>query len=295
MKILLTGGTGFIGRPLKSQLISLGHEVFALTRLKRTSMENLRYIQWSWKSPEDLTEFVNEVDIVINLAGEPVVGKRWTKEQKETLLQSRINPTKALVSAINNASKKPKKFISASAVGIYGNRFDEKLTEESSLGSDFLANLCKEWEAEALKANTNIVIIRIGIVIGKGGGALKRMLPLFKIGLGGPLGTGKQWMPWISLRDTVDLIRFAMDHDNVAGIINATSPNPVTNERFSKTLGKVLHRPVFLPAPDLALRLLLGEIADLILGGQRVIPERALQYGYNFRHEELGDALVRAV
>lgn len=295
MKVLLTGGTGFIGRPLKNQLISLGHEVFVLTRIQRTNVENLHYIQWSWKSPEDLTELVNQVDVVINLAGEPVVGKRWTKEQKEILLKSRIKPTEALINAINSATKKPKKFISASAVGIYGNRFDEKLTEESSLGSDFLANLCKEWEACALKANTNVAIIRIGIVIGKEGGALKRMLPLFKMGLGGPLGTGKQWMPWISLRDTVDLIRFIIDYDNVTGIINAASPNPVTNEKFSKTLGKVLHRPVFLPAPDFALRLMLGEIADLILGGQRVIPERALQYGYNFKHEELGDALVRAV
>lgn len=171
MKVLLTGGTGFIGRPLKSQLVSLGHTLFVLTRAKRSSVENLKYVQWNWHNPTDLTDLVSNVDIVINLAGESIAKKKWTKKQKEILLESRINPTTALVAAINNASKKPQKFISASAIGIYGNRFDEELTENSSLGSDFLANLCKEWEASALKAETKVVILRTGIVLGKGGGA----------------------------------------------------------------------------------------------------------------------------
>lgn len=292
MKILLTGGTGFIGKPLKHELVSLGHELFVLTRLKRENKERINYITWDIKNPPDLSELTNQIDIVINLAGESITNKKWTKEQKEKIQTSRTLPTKILANAINNATTKPKKFISASAVGIYGNRGGEKITENSNLGNDFLATVCKEWEAEALKAKTNVVILRTGIVLGKQGGILKKMLPPFKMFIGGPLGSGRQWMSWISREDLISVIKFAMLNDKVSGILNVVSPAPATNLEFSNVLGEVLHSPSFMPAPSFALKLLFGEMADIMLEGQRVLPERLLkEYGFEFKYPELEGAL----
>lgn len=291
MKILITGGTGFIGWNLKKDLDLSGHDLFILTRTKRESTKDTKYITWHWKNPTDITYLINEVDIVINLAGESISDNKWTKEQKETLRKSRIETTRLIVEAINNSSKKPKKLISASAVGIYGDRRDEIITEGSSLGNDFLANLCRDWEAEAGKANTNIVILRKGIVIGASGGALKKFLPPFKMFIGGSLGSGKQWMPWIHIDDVIGLIKFAIENDKVTGVLNATGPKPVTNKEFSNILGKVLHRPSFMPIPGFTLRIAFGEMADMLLSGQRAIPQKALGLGYEFKYKNLEDAL----
>lgn len=291
MKILLTGGTGFIGKPLKNELAGLGHELFVLTRANRENKERINYIQWGIKNPPDLTELINQIDIVINLAGEPIADKRWTREQKEKIRLSRILPTRILASAINNATKKPKKFISTSAIGVYGNTGNEKITEKSRFGEDFLGTVCKEWETEALKAQTNIIILRIGLVLGKHGGILKKMLPPFKMFIGGPLGSGNQWMSWVLREDLISAIKFATTNDKVTGILNVTSPNPVTNSKFSETLGKVLKRPAFMPVPSFALKLLFGEMADIMLGGQRVLPERLKEYGFEFKYPDLETTL----
>ena len=293
MKILLTGGTGFIGKPLRKELYSLGHELFILTRAKKENSERLNFIYWDWHNPKDLTELVNEVDVVINLAGESIANEKWTKKQKEKILNSRINATKVLVNAINNATNKPKKFISASAIGIYGNGRDEKITEASPLGTGFLAGVCKEWERCAQEAKTNVVILRIGIVLGKNGGALKKIIPPFKVFLGGPLGSGNQWMSWITLQDIIGLIKFVLQNDSVTGILNATAPEPVTSKEFSDTLGKMINRPSYLPVPALILKILLGEMSCLMLEGQRVYPEKALQFGYKFKYPVLEAALRR--
>lgn len=286
MKILITGGTGFIGKKLTEDLIQSGHELFIISRLKRNNEKNITYLQW-----EELNTGINQSDIVINLVGESIANKRWTEAQKELLYRSRIESTRLIVNAINNSKNKPRKLINASAVGIYGDRRDEIIAENSSLGSDFLAHLCKAWEAEANNANTNVVILRIGIVLGKDGGALQKMLPPFKMFIGGPLGSGNQYMSWIHVDDVVGIIKFSIENNNVTGILNATSPNPVTNKEFSNVLGKVLERPSFMPAPDFVLRILLGEMADLLLCGQRVMPKRTVELGYRFRHVELEGGL----
>lgn len=292
MRILLTGGTGFIGKNLSKELISCGHELTIVSRSKEKDTKNIKYIPWDKNL---LQEAVNTSEIVINLAGEPIAGKRWTDEQKDLLYKSRIVTTQLIVNAINNATNKPKKLINASAIGYYGNRKDEKLTEDSSCGNDFLSALCKDWESEAKKAKTNVVILRTGIVLGKDGGALEKMLSPFKYFLGGTLGNGSQWMPWISLDDAVGLIQLAIENDSISGVINVVSPNPVTNKEFSNVLGKVLNKPSFLPAPALALKLLLGDMSGLLLGSQRVIPDKALQYGYKFKYFELEEFLRKTL
>lgn len=293
MRILLTGGTGFIGKFLRKELIADDHDLTILTRARKESSEKLKFIHWDWKSQGNLVEILSGVDIVINFAGEPVISKLWTKKQKDTLLKSRIIPTREIVNAINNAPIKPKKLISASAVGYYGDTADVRINENSSAGSDFLATLCSQWEKEALKAETNVTILRIGIVLGKNGGALEKMTTPFKMFLGGPIGSGKQWMSWISIHDLIRLIRFVIENDALKGVINATSPNPVTNKEFSDTLGKVLNRPSFMPVPAIALKIMLGEMADMLLTGQRVYPEKALSYGYKFKFSNLKDALEK--
>ena len=305
MKILIAGGTGFIGQPLCDELIKSGHELTILSRTKGENTKSKNYILW--EEQDKLKEIINEIDIVINLSGEPIAKKRWTREQKDLLYKSRIVTTQILVNAINNAVRayghtpRPKKLINASAVGIYGSRGNEKITDKNAfdemslLGNDFLTNICKEWESEARKVETSrgtsLVILRLGIVLGAGGGALEKMLPPFQMFAGGPLGNGNQYMSWIHVDDVIGLIKFAIENENVTGILNATAPNPVTNKEFSNILGKVLNRPSFMPVPDFALKLLLGEMSELLLTGQNVIPERALESGYKFKYEKLRDAL----
>jgi hypothetical protein len=297
MKIILTGGTGFIGSALREKLVEKDHELVILTR--QASLESrpgirTRYAFWNPPDGGAWEREVDGADGVINLAGEPIVGKRWTTAQKQKLLESRVGATQAVVGAIRIAKKRPGFLINASAVGFYGPHGDEEVTEENPHGNDFLSHICQAWEAHALRAEdfgVRVVRVRIGIVLEKGGGALAKMLPPFRLGLGGPVGSGKQWMSWIHREDLVNLIQFLAEKKEVRGAVNATAPNPVRMGEFSKTLGRVLHRPAVLPAPAFALKILLGEMAGVLLTGQRVLPKKALEFGYTFQFPSLEGAL----
>jgi uncharacterized protein (TIGR01777 family) len=237
-------------------------------------------------------------DAVVNLAGASIAGGRWTKARKQLLRTSRIDTTRALVGALAKMNVRPRVLVSASAIGIYGDRGDERLTEESKPGTDFLAGLARDWEAEALKAEAlgiRVVAARFGIILAKHGGALAKMLLPFKLGVGGSLGSGKQWMSWITLEDVVGAVRFAIENGSVRGTVNVVAPQPVQNAEFTQALAKALRRPGLFPAPALVLRLALGEMADaLLLSSQRVSIEKLQQLGYQFRFPELPSAL-RAV
>ena len=298
MKLVVTGGTGFIGARLCNQLDRQGHSLTILTRsVSAADSPNNTTILWQPGSPgtweRNLEEAIDSSDGVINLAGEPIAGKRWSVVQKRRLRSSRIDTTRALVTAIGKAKKKPAFLLNASAVGYYGPRGDEVITEESGRGGDFLAGLCSDWEEEAKRAESygvRVIRLRTGIVLGKGG-ALAKMVPPFKLFIGGPLGSGKQWMPWIHLEDEIGMIQFLMENSNAHGAVNACAPNPVTMKEFCRTLGSVLNRPSWAPVPAFALRLLLGEMAEMLLTGQRAVPAAAERLGYRFRHPELREAL----
>ena len=297
MRLVLAGGTGFIGRALRESLTGKGHEVVVLPR--QASRENqpgvrTRYAGWNPPNGGPWEKELDGVEGVINLAGEPIVEKRWTEPQKQKIAESRTHATRAIVTAIRKARKKPSFLLNASAVGYYGPHGNEALTEESPPGRDFLAGSCRAWEAEALKAEeavVRVIRLRIGIVLEQGGGALGKMLPPFRLGLGGPLGSGKQWMSWIHRDDLVGLIHFAIEKKEVRGVLNATVPNPVTMKEFAAALGRTLGRPAIFPVPAFVLKILLGEMAGMLLTGQRVLPKRALGYGYSFKYPELGPAL----
>ncbi len=288
MKLLISGGTGFIGKPLCNELVNSGHEICILSRSRREDTKNISYVLW--EEQDKLKKIIGNCDVVINLCGEPLTKKRWTQEQKILIYKSRVLTTQILINIISSITNKPKKLINASAIGIYGGRGDEKITESSDLGNGFLVEICKEWEYEASKV-INPVMLRMGVVLGAGGGALEKILPPFQMFTGGPLGSGKQYMSWIHMEDAIGIIKFAVENENVTGILNATSPNPVTNKEFSNILGKVLNRPSFIPVPDFALKMLFGEMAEILLTGQNVIPERALELGYKFKYSSLESAL----
>ncbi len=292
MKVTIAGGTGFLGTALADALIRGGHDVAVLTRSPRRP----HHVAWTPDVPTGpWVRAIDGADIVVNLAGESLADGRWTARRKQQLVDSRVRPTRALAAAIREAVTPPAAFVSASGVGYYGPRGDEPITERDRSGDDFIARLCQEWEAAAASAGsarTRVVILRSGVVLAKEGGALPRMLPPFRLGMGGPLGTGRQYMPWIHRDDWAALARWAMDEPRASGVFNATAPDPVTNGSFAATLGRVLHRPAALPAPAIALKLLLGELAGpLLLTGQRALPERALELGFRFRYPELEGAL----
>ncbi len=296
MRLVIAGGTGFIGSALCTKLLDQGHSLTLLTRSQSPSSvsPNRKWITWEPGSVGVWEQAVDGVDGVIHLAGEPIAAKRWTEAQKEKIRSSRINTTRALVAAIAKAKEKPKFLLNSSATGYYGPHGDETLAEESEPGKDFLSRVCTDWEAEARKAEgygLRVIRLRTGIVLGKGGGALSKMVPPFKLFAGGPLGTGNQWMSWIQLEDEIGLILFLLEHPNANGAVNATAPNPVTMKEFCKTLGRVLRRPSWAPVPSFALRLLLGEMADMLLTGQRVLPAEAQKLGYSFRYPTLYEAL----
>lgn len=296
MKLLIAGGTGFIGSALCDKLTEQRHSLTLLTRSPslQSGSPNKKWITWNPQSPGSWEQAVEGADGVINLAGEPIAAKRWTAAQKERIRSSRINATRVLVSAIAKAKQKPKFLLNASAVGYYGPHGDETLTEENGPGNDFLSRVCIDWEEEAKKAEGHglrVIRLRTGIVLGKGGGALAKMIPPFKFFAGGPLGTGKQWMSWIHMEDEIGLILFLLENPNAHGAFNATAPNPVTMSEFCKTLGRVLHRPSWAPVPAFALRALLGELGDVLLTGQRVLPAAAEKLGYTFKHPNLFNAL----
>ncbi len=235
---------------------------------------------------------------MINLAGEPIPAKRWTPSQKEKIRASRVNTTRALVAAIGKAKMKPEILLNASAIGYYGPCGDETVVEDTEPGGGFVSQVCIQWEAEAKKAEeygVRVVLLRTGIVLGQGGGALAKMLLPFKLFIGGPLGTGRQWFSWIHMEDEVGLIVHLLQKGNATGAVNATAPNPVTMKEFCRTLGKVLGRPSWAPVPSFMLRLLTGEMADVIITGQRVLPEKAKKLGYTFKYPDLFDALQASV
>jgi uncharacterized protein len=300
MRIVVTGGTGFIGRPLCQRLVELGHAVSALTRDPATARARLAppvsVIGWqgSRGATGELMTALGNAEVVINLAGAPIAKGRWTEQTKDRLRRSREGMTSALVDALAKLRARPVLLISASAIGYYGPRQDEPLREDAPSGAGFLASLCREWEAAARAAErlgVRVVLPRIGVVLGKNGGALARMLPVFRLGLGGPLGNGTQWLSWIHLDDLIELLLFLLDQA-VGGPVNATAPHPVTNEEFSRVLGQTLERPVWLRTPAFVLKLLLGQMAEeLLLTGQRVLPARAEAMGFRFRYPTLSEAL----
>jgi uncharacterized protein (TIGR01777 family) len=293
MKILITGGTGFIGKKLCHFLLDKGHQLTVLSRTPE-KIPSLcgKYVQ-AISSIEQLTAS-DAFEAIINLAGEGIADARWSKARKRVLLDSRINTTKQLIRYIERAETKPEILISSSAIGYYGNRGAIKLNEESAGHEEFAHYLCAKWEATALeaeKSNVRVCIIRTGLVIGDKGGFLNRMLMPFKLGLGGPMGDGKQWMSWIHCTDLIAIVDKLLELKVLHGVFNATAPEPVTNLEFSQTLGKILNRPTFLPVPAIVLKILLGEMSDLLLGGQRVMPERLEKAGFEFKFKSLEQAL----
>jgi uncharacterized protein (TIGR01777 family) len=301
MKIVIAGATGFIGARLVEILRHKGHAITLLTRVKKTLTPAVTTIVWQPGASGDwhraLDEAMADADGVINLAGESIAAGRWTEARKEKLRASRVETTRTLVDAIANARGKVKFLLNASAVGYYGPRGDEAVTEAEPPGKDFLAGLCREWETEALRAEAHgvaVVRLRTGIVLGKGGGALAKMIPPFKLFIGGPLGSGRQWMPWIHLEDEVGLIEHLLAA-GAGGAVNATAPEPVRMKEFCAALGKALGRPSWAPVPAFVLRLAFGEMADILLTGQRAVPTEAERRGYRFRFPTLPEALENIV
>lgn len=296
MKTVIAGGTGFLGGALRDALVSDGHEVVILSRSAGGSRQSaVRLVAWT---PDGTTgAWASELDgahAVINLAGESIAGRRWTSAQKQRILDSRVLATRSLVGAVRSATRPPPVFVSGSAVGYYGPLDDVIVREDRQSGADFLSQVCVQWETEAGRASaqTRLVCVRTGIVLERDGGALPKMLPPFWFGAGGPVGSGRQYWPWIHRQDWVDLVRFAMRTAGVSGPLNATAPEPVTNKDFATALGRALHRPAFLPTPSFALKILLGEMADaLLLSGQRAVPAKAEQLGFRFAHRDVHSAL----
>jgi uncharacterized protein (TIGR01777 family) len=292
MKIVVAGGSGFLGSALVRSWRADGHVVAVLTRRVRAAGD----VAWA---PEaggaPLTSLLDQTDVVVNLAGAGIADRRWSAARKTAILESRVTPTRALAAAILACTTPPPLFLSASGVGFYGTRGDEPVTESSGQGSDFLATVCAAWEQEARRAEpvARVVLLRTGLVLGRDGGALPRMALPFRFFAGGTLGSGRQYLPWIHLLDWGGMVRWAVDDHPVSGPLNLTAPSPVTNAEFTRVLARTLHRPAILPAPAFALRTLLGrEMADsLLLGGQRALPDKAQRLGYRFQFTELDVAL----
>lgn len=297
MDFLLTGATGFIGRKLVDRLLADGHEVNYLGR-KRSRELDSRAAFHLWKSGEiPPLDSVPTVDAVINLAGEPVA-QRWNEEVKRRIYASRVNGTRLLVQGLGKLRHKPSVLVSASATGYYGERGDEILTENSAGGSGFLADVCCDWEREALQAEQfgiRVLLIRIAPVVGPGGGILSKVLPLFRSGLGGKLGSGRQWMPWIHIDDLIEMLLFAAATSDVRGPWNGTAPKPTTNAEFTSALAAAVRRPALFTVPRFALRLGLGEAANAMLESQRVVPEGPIRSGFQFRYPDIGLALGAAI
>jgi uncharacterized protein (TIGR01777 family) len=296
MRILISGSHGLVGTALIKALEPEGHEISRLVRYAPHSQDE---IEWSPDRYSIALSLIEGFAAVVHLAGESIAEGRWTDEKKKRIRESRVKGTKLLADALANLSNPPRTLICASAVGYYGDRGDELLTEESAPGDDFLAKVCVEWEqATALAKEKGIRVLnsRFGIILDKNGGALKKMLPPFRMGIGGRLGSGKQWMSWIALDDVVGALKYALTNDALAGPANFVAPSPVRNAEFTKVLGKVLSRPTLFPIPAFGLRLLFGEMADaLLLSSQRVKAARLEAGGYQFQYSDLADALRRAI
>ena len=295
MNVFMTGGTGFVGTYLTKRLLTEGHKVTILTQSLGSAalkLSGLAYVDGNPTIKGQWQDSVREHDVIINLAGASIFS-RWTPQQKKILLSSRIETTRNLVSALSDNAKNIT-FFSTSAVGYYGFHEDEELTENMPAGNDFLARLAYDWEQEALRAKdkgARVVITRFGIVLGKSGGALGQMIPMFKYFLGGPLGNGRQWFSWVHMHDLAEAFIFLLQHQEINGAVNLCSPKPVRNADLGKAIGRILHRPSFIPAPGFMIKLILGEFGSVLLEGQRVIPRRLLDAGFKFNYPDLEEAL----
>jgi uncharacterized protein (TIGR01777 family) len=292
MKILISGSHGLVGSALMNSLKGDGHDVFALVR--RAPHDDAE-VEWYPERGSLALARLEGMDAVVHLAGESIAEGRWTDERKRSIRESRVKGTTVLSEALANLKHPPQTLLCASAIGYYGDRGDEVLTEESEPGKDFLGNVCIEWERateSAKEKGIRVVNFRFGIILSAEGGALAKMLPPFRMGAGGRIGSGKQWMSWIALDDVVGVIKSALTNDALRGPVNVVAPNPVTNAEFTKTLGRVLSRPTIFPIPAFGVRLAFGEMADaLLLSSQRVEPARLTKVGYQFQYHELEGAL----
>ena len=302
MRVLITGGTGLIGSELTNNLCADGHDVIILSRSGTSDTflpSRAQLVKWDGRTAEGWGRLVNEVDAIVNLAGESISGAnpvsgRWTAARKRRIVDSRVQAGQAIVQALKGATKRPQVLVQASAVGYYGPHGDEPVTEDTAPGNDFLADVCKQWEAsvagvEAL--GVRLAVVRTGVVLSSGGGALPFMALPFRYFVGGPPGSGKEYVPWIHEEGQINAIRFLLEHQSMRGAYNVCAPKPVTNADFSKAIGRALRRPSYMPAPEFAIRLVLGEFATLIVDGQRQIPRRLQQSGFRFQYEDVDTAL----
>ena len=298
MKVLVAGATGFIGKELLKWLSEKGYEIVLLTRNPDSARFRIpihcETIVWDPFENTIPSSALKGVDAVINLAGENIANGRWSPDRKRKLIESRVLSVRRLIDVMTHMDQKPKAFISASAIGFYGDRGDEQLRETDSKGQGFLSDVCQAWEQEIFKAKdigVRTVAYRMGMVLGHDGGALEKMLPPFKLGVGGRLGSGSQWMSWIHIKDLVAMLIYAIENPSIDGIYNAVSPNPLRNKEFTKTLGQVLKRPTFFPVPIIFLKMILGELSELIHGSQRVIAGKISGAGFEFKYPQLEEAL----
>lgn len=300
MKVAITGATGFVGSRLVEQLQAQGHQPLIFTRNRDAALKAFPNVEVVAYTPTESGDWQNAIagcDGVVNLTGEPIAESRWTPQQKQKILDSRQLSTRKIVEAIAKANPKPKVLVNASAIGYYGTSETATFDETSPSGNDFLAEVCRTWEAEAQKVketDVRLVILRLGIVLGNGG-ALAKMIPPFKLFAGGPLGTGNQWFSWIHRDDLVNLILSALTRSDIEGVLNATAPNPVRMSELCQTLGETLNRPSWLPVPGFALEALLGEGAQVVLEGQQVLPKRTTNYGFEYQYPNLKQALAEIV
>lgn len=297
MKILVTGLSGFVGNHLAKNLIEQGHEVVGLSRNPEKAAANhdpkLTWFKWRPEQELPSEESLAGVDAVINLVGENIAAKRWSEDQKKKILNSRTKSTKNLIKAINQYRPNLKALVNASAVGIYQKNLNETINEQSTLDNDFLAEVCQEWENSTLELSSTIrkVIIRIGVVMGTDGGALARLLPIFKLGGGGPIGNGKAYMPWIHVKDLARLLSEAATDEKFEGVYNGVAPKSATNLEFTKALASSINRPAFFPVPPVMLKLVFGEMSSVILDGQKVMPQRAIDVGFKFNYPNINEAM----
>ncbi len=297
MKVLVAGGSGFVGRRLCAALVARGDVVTVVTRDPAVARARDAPVAGgaSGVSYRGWLPSLDGYDAVVNLAGEPIFGPRWNAARRAVLRESRVASTRRIVDAVLAAADPPAVLVNASAIGYYGDRGEQALPETAGPGTDFMAGICRDWEEQALRCPVRTVILRIGVVIGEGGGALQQMLPPFRLGLGGPIGLGRRYFSWIHIDDLVGLVLFALDDGRVSGPVNATAPGVVTNAAFSRALGRVLHRPALLLVPPLALRLKFGAVAEVLTSSQRCVPAVAQRLGYRFRQPEIAGALAAAL
>jgi uncharacterized protein len=296
MKVIVSGSSGLVGTAVVDSLRADGHSIGRLVRSGSagTADATSRLIRWEPPTGSIDLAAMEGADAVVHLAGASIAGGRWSAARKQELRRSRVDATRHLVAGLAQLKAKPRVLVSAAAIGYYGDRGDEVLIETSAAGDDFLAQLCRDWEAEAAKAEhggIRTVMLRFGIILAAHGGALRQMIGPFRLGIGGKLGNGRQWMSWITLQDVAALVRYAVEKDWPRGPVNAVAPNAVTNAEFTSVLAGVLHRPALFPVPRPALKLAFGEMADVLVASQHVIPERLNTAGYPFRHAQLRDAL----